>query len=93
MMEREHLPNRRASVSFSFECENHPYRATASFFADGRLGEIFLDTDKPDTPLQSNAENSAILASIGLQHGIGVDVILHSLSGPIATALKIASTL
>lgn len=89
-MTRAHLPNRRNSVTFSFECEQHRYRATASSFPDGRLAEIFLDTDKPNTPLQSNAENCAILASLALQHGVDIDVILHSLSGPIAAALNLA---
>lgn len=92
-MTRNHLPNRRNSVTFSFECEQHRYRATASFFGDGRLGEIFLDSSKPDTPLQSNAENSAILASLALQHGVAVDTILHSIHGPIAKALEIARAL
>jgi hypothetical protein len=92
-MTRDHLPNRRNSITFDFECEEHRYRATASFFHDGRLAEIFLDTDKPNTPLQSNAENCAILASLSLQHGVAVDTILHSLSGPIAMALNLARTL
>jgi hypothetical protein len=39
MTARQRLPNRRASESFGFECAGLKYTATASWFADGRLGE------------------------------------------------------
>jgi hypothetical protein len=87
MNDRERLPNRRANSSFSFEFEGHRYRATASRFADERLAEIFLDTGKSGTPLQSNAHTAAILTSLLLQHGVAPDVIRHSAAGPIAVAL------
>src|SRR5260370_35181233 len=86
--QRERLPNRRANSSFSFEFEGHRYRATAGRFADGRLAEIFLHVPgKLGTPLQSNADNVAILTSLALQHGIAPNVIRHSAPGPIAIAL------
>ena len=75
-MKRQRLPNRRHSIAFLFEFESHRYRATASRFADGRLAEIFLDTDKAGTPLQLNAETAAILASLCLQHD--VDLAAHT---------------
>jgi hypothetical protein len=84
---RQHLPNRRRSTAFVFEFESHKYRATASRFPDGRLAEIFLDTDKAGTPLQLNAETAAILASLCLQHGVDPETIRHSVNGPIAVAL------
>ena|ERR1035437_67210 len=84
---RQHLPNRRRSIAFIFEFEGHKYRATASRFEDGRLAEIFLDTDKAGTRLQLNAETAAILASLCLQHGVDAETIKHSVNGPIAVAL------
>ena len=87
MNDRERLPNRRANSSFSFEFEGHQYRATAGLFSDGRLAEIFLDTGKLGTPLQSNANNAAILTSLLLQHGVTPETIRHSVAGPIAIAL------
>jgi hypothetical protein len=86
-MNRERLPNRRGNFSFSFEYEGHQYRATAGRFADGRLAEIFLHAGKLGTPLQSNADNAAILASLLLQHGVNPEVIRHSVTGPVALAL------
>lgn len=87
MTKRRRLPNRRSSIAFTFEFESHRYRATASHFDDGRLAEIFLDTEKAGTPLQVNAETAAILASLCLQHGVDAETIRHSVNGPIAVAL------
>ncbi|MGY2988720.1 hypothetical protein [Bradyrhizobium sp. USDA 4508] len=89
-MTRRRLPNKRLSVAFNFECEGFRYRATASRFADGTLAEIFLDTDKLDTPLQTNAETAAVLVSLLLQHGVSVETIRHSIRGPIAIAIDLA---
>jgi hypothetical protein len=86
---RELLPTRRANRSLSIECEGHNYRATAGFFDDGRLAEIFLHAPgKMGTPLQANADTAAILASLLLQHGVEPEAILHSITGPIAVALQ-----
>jgi ribonucleoside-diphosphate reductase alpha chain len=89
-MTRERLPNRRGSLAFTFEHEGHRYRATASRYDDGRLGELFLDAGKDGTTLQSNAETAAILVSLLLQHGVAPDTIRHSINGPIAIALELA---
>jgi hypothetical protein len=85
---RRTLPTRRALGSLSVECEGHRYRATVGWFEDGRIAEIFLDTGKFGTALQANADTAAILVSLLLQHGVAPDVILHSISGPIAIALQ-----
>lgn len=88
MSERKRLPNRRANTSISFSFENFSYRATAGYFEDGRLAEIFLHAPgKAGTPLESNANTAAILASLLLQYGVEPDAIRHSISGPIAIAL------
>ncbi|CAL74409.1 hypothetical protein BRADO0465 [Bradyrhizobium sp. ORS 278] len=84
---RERLPNRRGSLAFEFNHEGYKYRASIGRFDDGRLAEIFLDTGLIDTPLQQNAENAAMLASLLLQHGAKVADIVHSVSGPVAVAL------
>ena len=88
MVDRQRLPNRRGNVSFGFEHEGFTYRATAGHFVDGALAEIFLDVPgKMGTPLQSNANTAAMLASLLLQHGVAPEAIGHSISGPIAVAL------
>jgi hypothetical protein len=87
--ERKTLRTRRFLRSLSVECEGHTYRATAGWFDDGQLAEIFLDTGKFGTALQANADTAAILTSLLLQHGVAPDVILHSITGPIAIALRL----
>ncbi len=87
---RRPLPNRRNSVSFNFEHESIAYHASASRFPDGQLAEIFLTTGKPHSAAQVNAETSAILVSLLLQHGVSAAEILHSIGGPIAVALNLA---
>ena len=63
--------------------------ATAGHFNDGNLAEIFLDVPGMlGTPLESNAQNAALLASLLLQHGVTPAAILHSVAGPIAVALS-----
>jgi hypothetical protein len=85
---RRRLASRRANISIGFEYEGHKYRATAGYFNDGTLAEIFLVAPgKLGTPLQTNADNVAILASLLLQHGVAPDVIRHSVTGPVAIAL------
>jgi hypothetical protein len=87
--QRQRLRNRRENLSLPFEHEGHQYRATAAWFEDGRLAEIFLQAQgKLGTPLQSNADTAAILASLLLQHGVDPKVIQHSVTGPIAIALQ-----
>jgi hypothetical protein len=88
-MNRHRLANRRLNRTIKLEHEGHQYLATAGFYPDNTLGEIFLQAQgKLGTPLQSNADNAAILASLLLQHGVDPKVIQHSVTGPIAIALQ-----
>ena len=85
---RQRLPNRRSSVTRSFEFDGQIYRATASRFPDGRLAEIFLDCGKAGSAVQMHAENAAILVSMLLQNGVPYDDIRSNVTGPIAEALN-----
>jgi len=53
-----------------------------------RLAEVFIEGSK-DSPLLALARDAAIIASIGLQFGVPVDVIRHALAGPLAAALAL----
>src|SRR5262249_9270245 len=65
MTPRERLPNRRASIVFEIELHGLRYTASASYFADGRPAEIFLP----------NARDSAVAASLALQHGCPLEML------------------
>jgi hypothetical protein len=84
---RERLPDRRASIAYVFDFENQSYRASAGYFFDGRLAEIFFDVGKAGSALQTHADAAAVMASVLLQYGIPVETIQHSVSGPLAVAL------
>lgn len=86
-MSRQRLPNRRRSITRTFWCDGFEYRATASRYADGRLAELFLDTGKAGSAVQTQAENAAVLVSLLLQHGVTLDEIRSKVTGPIAMAL------
>jgi hypothetical protein len=94
---RQRLPNRRASTTFTFECNGLNYLATISRFHDGRLAEIFLSNAKAGSHSDSAAKDSAVVCSIALQHGVPADVIRHALlrdsqgraSSPLGAALDV----
>jgi hypothetical protein len=97
MSERRRLPNRRASESFTFEVNGLRFTATISRFADGRIGELFLNNHKAGNQSDTNARDAAILLSFALQHGADLEAIRKALCrdnegralGPIAQALDL----
>ena len=76
---RNRLPDRRACVTFSFQCNALAYSATVSHYPDGDLAEIFISNSKAGSHSDSAAKDSAVVCSIALQHGISVDVIRRAL--------------
>jgi hypothetical protein len=94
---RERLPNRRASISFGFECNGLRYTATVSRFADGRMAEIFLSNTKPSSQSDVNARDAAVAASLACQFGCPLETLRHALlrdsagrpSSPLGVALDL----
>jgi hypothetical protein len=76
---RARLPNRRGSVSFSFEVNGLAYTATYSRFGNGRVAEVFLQNHRTSSSADVNARDSAIAASFALQHGASVQDIRAAL--------------
>jgi hypothetical protein len=68
-MNREGLPNRRAAETFDVEADGQHYTATVSWFADGRIGELFLSNRKSKSQADTNARDSGIAVSFAVQHG------------------------
>jgi hypothetical protein len=89
-MSRARLPNRRAAELFNFEHAGRRWTVCVGRFADGRIGELFLDAEKT-SPLVELAQESAIVASLALQSGCPLETLHHALSGrnagPLAAAL------
>ena len=54
---RNRLPDRRASVTFSFECNSIAYSATISRYPNGDLAEIFISNSKAGSHSDSAAKD------------------------------------
>ena len=94
---REKLPNRREHEVIEFEHAGFRFTAGIGRFDDGRLAELFLNCRKGGTPVDVNARDAAIVASIALQLGATPAELRHALSrnsdgsagGPLAAALDL----
>jgi hypothetical protein len=94
---RKRLPNRRGHELLDFEHGGIRYTAGVGRFEDGRLAEIFLNTRKHGTAVDTNARDAAVAASLLLQHGCSVEILRRALtrngdgsaSGPLARALDL----
>jgi hypothetical protein len=76
---RKRLPNRRSAISTSFERDGTNFAMTAGYYSDGRLGELFLNSDRANSLLDFLMSDAAILASLALQYGAPLDEIRHAL--------------
>lgn len=80
MTARERLPDRRAHELVTFDFAGIRYHAGVGRYGDGRLAELFLNSHKGGTAADTAAKDSAIVASLALQHGVAVDTIRHALT-------------
>jgi ribonucleoside-diphosphate reductase alpha chain len=104
MSPRERLPTRRRSETFDFEVSTGTgtlrYTATIGFYADGRVGEVFLNNHKSNSTADTNARDAAIAVSFALQHGADLESIRKALcretdgraSGPLGAALDVVAS-
>lgn len=94
---REYLPNRRGCTLLDFECDGQEYTAGYTRFGDGRLAEVFINSEKIGSATETNARDASIILSVALQHGADVENIRKALTrnpdgtanGPIGKLLDI----
>ena len=95
MSGRERLQNRHPSSTFEFQVAGLQYTCTVGCYRDGRIAELFISNHKTNSAADTAARDSAIMASIALQHGADVEVLRRALcrdgqgraSGPLGQAL------
>ena len=68
--QRERLPNRRGGYTRKARVGGQKIYLRTGDYADGRLGEIFIDMHKEGATFRSLMNNFAIAVSLGLQHGV-----------------------
>ena len=94
---RQRLGNRRNSETIAFIWLGMNYTATFSRFPNGDLAEIFLTNHKVGTHADTAARDSAVIASLALQHGTPLETLRKALlrdsqgvaGGPVGCALDL----
>jgi ribonucleoside-diphosphate reductase alpha chain len=71
--EREKLPHRRRAYTQKAIVGGHKVYLHTGEYADGRLGEVFIDMHKEGAAFRSLMNNFAIAISIGLQYGVPLE--------------------
>src|SRR5437870_5758246 len=79
MTARRRLANRRFSETFAVEAMGMKFTATVSRFDDGNLAEVFLTNHRCGSDADAAACDSAVVASIALQHGVPLETIRRAL--------------
>jgi hypothetical protein len=88
-MSREFLPPRRQSQTVAHVrpcdakrfCRIVPkYFITAARFEDGRLGEVFVSSNRPTTEVADIVRDASVILSIAFQYGVPLDVLRHSIT-------------
>jgi hypothetical protein len=72
---RARLADRRLAETFELEVCGLHYTCTVGRFPDGSVGEVFLQNHKPGSQSDFNARDSAVAASLALQHGCPLEVL------------------
>ena len=71
--DRERLPDRRKGYTQKAVVGGHKVYLRTGEYADGRLGEIFIDMHKEGAAFRSLMNNFAIAISLGLQYGVPLE--------------------
>jgi ribonucleoside-diphosphate reductase alpha chain len=70
---RERVPDRRTGYIQKAVVGNHKVYLHTGEYADGRLGEIFIDMHKEGAAFRAMMNNFAIAISLGLQYGVPLE--------------------
>ena len=71
--ERERMPSRRTGYIQKAVVGGHKVYVHTGEYADGRLGEIFIDMHKEGAAFRAMMNNFAIAVSLGLQYGVPLE--------------------
>lgn len=85
MNDRAALPMRRRSETFDIAWGGltRAHTVTLGFYADGRVGEVFINGGKSGEQTEAIARDGAVLLSLALQHGVQLETIAGALTrGP-----------
>jgi len=75
---REKLPERRKGYTQKAIVGGHKVYLRTGEYADGQLGEIFIDMHKEGAGFRAMMNNFAIAVSVGLQYGVPLDEFVEA---------------
>ena len=73
MEKRFRMPDRRKGYIQKAQIGNHKVYLHTGEYNDGKIGEIFIDTNKEGELVKAMMNNFAIAISLGLQYGVPLD--------------------
>lgn len=76
---RRHLPDERPAVTHKFRVGEQEGYVTVGLFEDGRAGEVFIKMAKEGSTVSGLTDAVALLTSIALQYGVGIDKLAAKL--------------
>ncbi|MBX7112329.1 MAG: adenosylcobalamin-dependent ribonucleoside-diphosphate reductase [Dehalococcoidia bacterium] len=76
---RKHLPDERPAVTHKFRVGEQEGYVTVGLFEDGQPGEVFIKMAKEGSTVSGLTDAVALLTSIALQYGVGVDKLAAKL--------------
>jgi hypothetical protein len=83
--QRERLPNRRGGYTQKARVGGQKIYLRTGDYADGRLGEIFIDMHKEGATFRSLMNNFAIAVSLGLQHGVPLEEFVDAFTATVSS--------
>lgn len=100
MSTRNTLPNRRSAETVTYKHGGADFTMTIGRYADGRIGEIFINAGHANSALDAIASDAAIAVSFALQHGADLAAIRGAMkrnsqgepSSPIGAALDLLNS-
>lgn len=84
---RERLLDRRAAETFEIEHAGVAHTVSFGYYDDGRPGEVFVNTRKAGTPVDTAARDIAVLVSLLLQYGCSPKIMGRALTKDHAGAI------
>ena len=76
---RRHLPDERESITHKFRVGEQEGYVTVGLFEDGTPGEVFLKIAKEGSTVSGLTDAVALLTSIALQYGVGLEKLASKL--------------
>lgn len=77
---RRKLEPRRSALTFSLRWQGVQHEVSIGTFDDGSPAEVFISGTKSGSDVQSVSRDAAILLSLALQHGVGLDLIKRAVT-------------